>query len=85
MSHFAPAQVGRQPRGVPGYDNDSGRKRKLAAETAEAYSPLPASLASVVTGDKCVDKFQPVLDPAAIDEHMRDPATCTQFKLTVTE
>lgn len=82
---FAPAKVGRQPRGVADFHNDNGRKRKLAAETAEAFAPLLASHSSVVTGDKCVDKLQAVLDPVAIDQHLRDPATCTQFKITVTE
>lgn len=82
---FAPAKAGRVPRGVDGYDNDSGRKRKLAAETAEAFSPLPASHAGAMTGGKSAENLKAFLDPAAIDAHLRDPAACTQFKLTVTE
>ena len=82
---FAPAKAGRKARGVEGFDNDSGRKRKLAAETAEAFAPLPASHATAMTGDKCATGLKALLDPVAIDEQLRSPAACTQFKLTVTE
>ena len=85
MSGFAPAKAGRQPRGVAGYENDSGRKRKLAAETAEAFAPLSASHATAMTGGKGVENLKALLDPAVIDEQLRDTGRGTQFKLTVTE